>query len=322
MTEIRIDELARRAGLTVDTIRFYQREGLLPPAARAGRAKVYGQDHLDPPGPDPGPPGPPVLARGDQGPARVRAARARRRHLLRRGLDLLLPRRPGRAQRRLRRPRRPPPRRRAAPGPRRVRARHLRRHRPRRAARRGRARAPRSPRRRARRARVASTCRASRRCSSEVLELFSGHRGPSWDPEELRTFQQHAAASAGQLLPLVTRIVDYVHQRTLQRLTLGAIERDQQPGLSAPGAAASGPDRNSRRPRARLPGTDDRAGHGGGQWACVGRATVGGSRRDCGGDRRRSAGTMPAAAAAPPDPTPAPPPRRRSTATAAARADS
>jgi len=46
MTEIRIDELARRAGLTVDTIRFYQREGLLPPAQRAGRAKVYGQDHL------------------------------------------------------------------------------------------------------------------------------------------------------------------------------------------------------------------------------------------------------------------------------------
>ena len=47
VSEIRIDELARRSGLTVDTIRFYQREGLLPPAARAGRAKVYGQDHLD-----------------------------------------------------------------------------------------------------------------------------------------------------------------------------------------------------------------------------------------------------------------------------------
>ena len=47
MTEsMRIDDLAQRAGLTVDTIRFYQREGLLPPAERAGRAKVYGPDHL------------------------------------------------------------------------------------------------------------------------------------------------------------------------------------------------------------------------------------------------------------------------------------
>jgi hypothetical protein len=62
----------------------------------------------------------------------------------------------------------------------------------------------------------------------EVLDLFSGRRGQTWEPEELRVFQQHAAASAGRLLPLVTRIVDYVHQRTLQRLTLGAIERERR----------------------------------------------------------------------------------------------
>ena len=60
----------------------------------------------------------------------------------------------------------------------------------------------------------------------QVLELFSGTRGPAWQPDELAAFQQQAASSAGQLLPLVTRIVDYVHHRTLQRLTLGAIERD------------------------------------------------------------------------------------------------
>ena len=59
----------------------------------------------------------------------------------------------------------------------------------------------------------------------QVLELFSGTRGRAWEPTELAAFQATAAASAGQLLPLVTRIVDYVHQRTLQRLTLGAIER-------------------------------------------------------------------------------------------------
>ena len=60
---------------------------------------------------------------------------------------------------------------------------------------------------------------------SQVLELFAGERGPAWDPTELTAFQQAAAGSAGTMLPLVTRIVEYVHQRTLQRLTLVAIER-------------------------------------------------------------------------------------------------
>jgi len=43
----RIDELAHRAGLTVDTIRYYARERLLPPPERSGRHKLYGPDHLD-----------------------------------------------------------------------------------------------------------------------------------------------------------------------------------------------------------------------------------------------------------------------------------
>lgn len=43
----RIDDLAQRAGITVDTIRYYQREGLLPPAERAGRANVYSALHLE-----------------------------------------------------------------------------------------------------------------------------------------------------------------------------------------------------------------------------------------------------------------------------------
>ncbi len=59
----------------------------------------------------------------------------------------------------------------------------------------------------------------------DVLALFSGHGGVTWTPEDLRAFQAQASASAGELLPVVTRIVEYVHQRTLQRLTLGAIER-------------------------------------------------------------------------------------------------
>jgi len=43
----RIDELAHQAGVTVDTIRYYSREGLLDPPERSGRHKLYGPDHLE-----------------------------------------------------------------------------------------------------------------------------------------------------------------------------------------------------------------------------------------------------------------------------------
>lgn len=43
----RIDDLARRADCPVDTIRYYQREGLLPPAERVGRANIYSPAHLE-----------------------------------------------------------------------------------------------------------------------------------------------------------------------------------------------------------------------------------------------------------------------------------
>jgi DNA-binding transcriptional MerR regulator len=42
----RIDELGRRSGVSVDTIRYYQREGLLEPPVRRGRTAVYGPPHL------------------------------------------------------------------------------------------------------------------------------------------------------------------------------------------------------------------------------------------------------------------------------------
>lgn len=42
----RIDDLARRAKVSVDTVRFYLREGLLPPARRIGRLTLFGPAHL------------------------------------------------------------------------------------------------------------------------------------------------------------------------------------------------------------------------------------------------------------------------------------
>lgn len=223
---LRIDDLARRAGLTVDTIRYYQREGLLPPATRAGRTKVYGPDHV---------------ARL----ARIRELQARRFSLaaikalldserpelvdgifadegtIAYSLADLMDRSGGSA----------------------ALVRELQG-----------AGLLREPAEYGRDAYDATDldvlCAAVslerlglpadvlaelagiyvqgvEAMQHEVLALFSGQRGKSWSPEELREFQAQAASSAGELLPLVTRIVEYVHQRTLQRLTLGAIERSQ-----------------------------------------------------------------------------------------------
>lgn len=43
----RVGELAERVGLSVDTIRFYQKRALLPPPDRVGRVGFYGPDHVD-----------------------------------------------------------------------------------------------------------------------------------------------------------------------------------------------------------------------------------------------------------------------------------
>ncbi len=220
----RIDDLARRAGVTVDTIRFYQREDLLPAAERSGRNRLYGPDHLE------------RLER-------IRELQARRfslaaiRALLetqragiaegifggtaaatytfddlveRSGIDSALARRLNEV---------------------------------------GLVREPAEFGRDAYDGADLDVMRAvadliaagipaelvvelSRiyaegveQMQLQVLDVFLGRRGSDWDPEELRAFQSRAAAVAGDLLPLVGRMIDYVHQRTLQRLTLGAMEQ-------------------------------------------------------------------------------------------------
>jgi DNA-binding transcriptional MerR regulator len=45
--ELRVEELARRTDTSVDTIRFYQKRGLLPPPRREGRVAWYGPEHLE-----------------------------------------------------------------------------------------------------------------------------------------------------------------------------------------------------------------------------------------------------------------------------------
>lgn len=48
MTAIRIGELAKRAGCQVETIRYYEREGLLPaPGRSSANYRVYGDLHIE-----------------------------------------------------------------------------------------------------------------------------------------------------------------------------------------------------------------------------------------------------------------------------------
>lgn len=45
--ELTIDQLARRAGMTVRNVRAHQTRGLLPPMELRGRTAVYGREHVD-----------------------------------------------------------------------------------------------------------------------------------------------------------------------------------------------------------------------------------------------------------------------------------
>jgi DNA-binding transcriptional MerR regulator len=221
----RIDDLARRADLTVDTVRYYQREGLLPAGARAGRANLYGPSHLE------------RLERIRELQSRrfslaaIRALLANDRPGLvegifgdlgsgptysfhdlveRSGIDgelaaalcesglLRDPAEYGRASYDgedldLVRTMAElhgiglPTKALVALG-------HI----------------------------YVDGIEATQR---QIIEVFAGEGPVSWDADELSAFQSTSADSALEILPLMRRIVDYTHHRTIQRLTLGAIER-------------------------------------------------------------------------------------------------
>ena len=222
----RIDELAQKAGLTVDTIRYYAREGLLPPPTKQGRNRLYGAEHLE---------------RLD----RIRELQTQRFSLAairaivdvdRPGLEglfsagerELLPRRADRAVGDRRRSRRRPARGGAAARPRRVRGRELRRHRPRRAPRRGRAALDRHDREillALGRIYVDHFAELQR----DVLDMLSGKDNPAWSAEEVVAVQQQLTANAQRFMPAINQLLNYVHQRTLQRLTLEAARGAEEP---------------------------------------------------------------------------------------------
>jgi DNA-binding transcriptional MerR regulator len=226
MTEMRIDDLARAAEMPVDTIRYYAREGLLPPAVKQGKNRVYGTEHVE------------RLAR-------IRALQSKRFSLaairailtsdrpnldglfldsdheydldtlvavsgLDRGLvdpaslgrrafddaDLTLLR--GVAEL-------------LAIGMTptilvelgRVYVRHF------------------------------------GELQREVHAMLAGWNNADWDPAEMESVQRTLTANASRLLPAIDQVLNYVHQRTVQRLTLEAIETAQTTGTGVGGVRSA-----------------------------------------------------------------------------------
>jgi len=56
----------------------------------------------------------------------------------------------------------------------------------------------------------------------DVLDMLSGNVDPGWDREELVAIQGNLTANAPRLMPAIDQLLSYIHQRTLQRLTLEA----------------------------------------------------------------------------------------------------
>jgi len=63
----------------------------------------------------------------------------------------------------------------------------------------------------------------------DVLDMLSGRANLAWNPEELVTVQHQLTANAQRLVPAINQVLNYVHQRTLQRLTLEAARQAERP---------------------------------------------------------------------------------------------
>jgi DNA-binding transcriptional MerR regulator len=66
----------------------------------------------------------------------------------------------------------------------------------------------------------------------DVLDMLSGRDNPAWDADELVSVQSQLTANAQRLMPAINQLLNYVHQRTLQHLTLEAVEADRGPSSS------------------------------------------------------------------------------------------
>lgn len=75
----------------------------------------------------------------------------------------------------------------------------------------------------------------------DVHDMLAGHGHPEW-ADELDAIQRRLTANASRMLPAVDRVLGYVHQRTVQRLTLAAIRTAHETGTGVGGVKGATPD--------------------------------------------------------------------------------
>jgi DNA-binding transcriptional MerR regulator len=69
----------------------------------------------------------------------------------------------------------------------------------------------------------------------EVHAMLAGWNNPQWDPAELENVQRTLTANASRLIPAIDQVLNYIHQRTVQRLTLEAIDTAHETGTGIGG---------------------------------------------------------------------------------------
>ncbi len=74
---------------------------------------------------------------------------------------------------------------------------------------------------------------------TEVHALLAGWTHPEWDPAEVDAMQRSLTSNAKRMLPAVDEVLNYVHQRTVQRLTIDAIRTAAETGTGVGGVRTS-----------------------------------------------------------------------------------
>ena len=79
-----------------------------------------------------------------------------------------------------------------------------------------------------------------RALQADVHSMLSGE-GRDWDQEEMVAVQRQLTANSQRMIPAVDRVLNYVHQRTIQRLTLEAVRTAERTGTGVGGVRMSEP---------------------------------------------------------------------------------
>ena len=74
---------------------------------------------------------------------------------------------------------------------------------------------------------------------ADVHDMLAGH-DRDWDHDQLVAIQRRLTENSKRMLPAIDRVLNYVHQRTVQRLTLDAVRTAAETGTGVGGVDVSG----------------------------------------------------------------------------------